>query len=212
MMYHVAQHFLGIFVVFAQLRATIIMRESHDSIYAFALGFGTQAFGNLINDTIHTTHGRDDPNFVTDTYVAILAHITFESQTLIGSSHFFQLRIVGIFQQTGQVGLDIFVAHPGTGYSIFDGMTNGITIFDNIFALGKVFQSKFMTGRDIFLQHYFLTFHVYHSTFFQFGNGNSHVVGGINFQMRNHSRIRKKRGTCVPVRARSSLDDRIISN
>ena len=75
MQHHVAEDFLCILVVVAQLGAAVVMGISHDGIHALSARFAAQAFGKLVDDSVHAAHCRNNPYLVAHTYVAVLTFV-----------------------------------------------------------------------------------------------------------------------------------------
>ena len=80
MQHHVAEDFLCILVVVAQLGAAVIMGISHDGIHALSARFAAQAFGKLVDDSVHAAHCRNNPYLVAHTYVAVLTFVPSKGQ------------------------------------------------------------------------------------------------------------------------------------
>lgn len=150
-------------MVVAQLGATIVVRIGHDGVYAFAARFGTQGFGQLVGNAVHAAHGRDDPDFIAYAHVAVLAAVALEGQVPVGNVQVCLYRMVGVFQQAGQIGLYVVFVHPVALSAGFAGMPDGVSVFDDVFTFGQILQCEFMTGRDIFVQGNFLSVYIYFS-------------------------------------------------
>ena len=84
MLYHVAQYLTGIFVVIAELRTTVIVRERNNSVDPFTVCFFTKLLGQLIDNSVYATDCRDNPYLVTYTHLAVFTTIPFESKAFIG--------------------------------------------------------------------------------------------------------------------------------
>ncbi len=59
-------------VVVAQLGTAVVMGISHDGIHALSARFAAQAFGKLVDDSVHAAHCRNNPYLVAHTLVAVL--------------------------------------------------------------------------------------------------------------------------------------------
>ena len=88
---HIAQDFLRVLMIVAQLRAAVVMGKSEDVIRA---GLLTQTLGTFLDDAVHATDGRDDPHFVTDTYLSVLAAIPHERTFLVRDIKHYILRMI----------------------------------------------------------------------------------------------------------------------
>ena len=173
-------------MVITQLRATIVVRECYDSIYAFAFCFFTQAFSQLINDTIHTTHRRDNPHLITDTHLTIRTTIAFECSLFIEDIQCRIYRAIGIVQESGKISLNIVFIHPFPTRHCLSGVSNGIAIFDDVFALREVFQGNFMSCRNICKQYNFTSVHLNARTRFLGCYSYCYIVSRIDFQDFSH--------------------------
>ena len=181
--HHVAQDFLGILVVVAQLGATIVMRVGHDGIHAATAGLFAQVFSQLVGNAVYAAHSGDDPYLVADTYITVFAAIAFEGQFPVCNVQAGVYRIVGVVQQAGQVGLDIVFVHPVTLLPGFACMSDGVSVFDDVFAFSQIFQCKFMSGGYVFVQCDVLSVHRDGFAGLQRQDGYRNVVGRIDFQV-----------------------------
>ena len=179
--HHVAQYLSGILVVVAQLRAAIVVRIGHDGIHTFTAGLGTQGFGQLAGNSVHTAYGRYNPDFVAYAGVAIPASVTFEGQLAVGDVQIGLDGGIGIFQQPGQVGSDVVLVHPVALLACLAGMPDGVAVFDDVLSTGQVFQRKLVAGRDVFVQRNALSFDVYLLACRQGKDGYGNIVCRIDF-------------------------------
>ena len=106
----------------------------------------------MSDDTVYTTHGGDNPYLVTDTYITVFAAVSFERQVFLRDIEVYADRIVGVIQQSGKVCLYLGFIDPASLFHGSHGMADGVTILDDILALGEIFQCHLMAGRHVFLQ------------------------------------------------------------
>ena len=79
MMDHIGQNGAGVLVVPAQLRAAVVVRESHNGINARMAGIlRLEALHNLLADAVHTTHCGDHPYLVADAHLTVCSFVSFE--------------------------------------------------------------------------------------------------------------------------------------
>lgn len=81
--HHIAEDFAGVFVVIAQLRTTVVVRITHDSVNACAVSLFFQLFNELVYGTVYTTYTRNNPDLVTHTHFAVFTTVTFEGQVAV---------------------------------------------------------------------------------------------------------------------------------
>ena len=169
-----------IFVVVAELRTAVVVREGHDGVHVLAVSLAPQSLGQLAHNAVDASHGRDYPYLVANPDVAVLALITLESQTLVRRRDVDQLRVVAVFEQAVEVGFDVVLVHPlafGLGLA---GMTDRITVFDHIFALGQILERKLVTGRHVRHKRHLGPVDHERLAGLQVFDGNGHIVVRIN--------------------------------
>ena len=149
MKHHIAKYLLGILVVVAQLRATVVVGIRDDGIHTLAASLLTQALGQLVGNAIDTTYSGDNPHLVAHTHIAILATIAFEGQSFVGDIQLHLHGVIGIVEQACQVGLDLILVDPLSLLHILGGMTDGVTILDDVLAFVQVGQHHLVSGRGI---------------------------------------------------------------
>ena len=181
--HHVAQYFLGVFVVIAQLRTAVVVRECHDCIHAFAVCLAAQAFCQLVDNTVYATHRGDNPYFVAYSHIAVFAAVSFKCQVLVRNVQFHFGGVVRIFQQSGKIGPDVVFVHPVALFLCGAGVSYGITVFNYIFAFRKIFQREFMSGGDILVQDDFLAVYYEFFTGRKCCDSHCNVVSRVDFQV-----------------------------
>ena len=178
MMNHITQNLLGVLVVITKLGAAVVMRESEDVIRARLLA---QTFGTFLDDTIDATYSRNDPYFVADTHLPVLAAIAHEGTFLVRDIENNVLGVILIREQSGEVGLDIVLVHPTADFLSLASMSDGETVLDNILTLSKVTDGYLMPGRDVFKYRDLLTVHVNNRTRRLRLYSYNHIIGRIDF-------------------------------
>jgi len=143
----VCQNLTGMLLVITHLGTTIGMREC-DNLFHTALN---ECIGLLCNGGCHvvdTANGGDDPDLVTNTYFAVR---TVEAH----KSHIFRLLllyrsgVVGVLQQIAQSGLYIMSMDPAALCDVLLGITDTVTVFDDLAAFGNIKNSHLMSCWDL---------------------------------------------------------------
>ena len=81
----------------------------------------------MADDTIYTTHGRDNPYLVTDPHHRLVA-ILCQRQVFLRDIEVYADRIVGIIQQTGKISLYLIFVNPVSLFHGGQGMADGVAI------------------------------------------------------------------------------------
>ena len=143
----VCQNLTGMLLIVAHLRTTVRMREC-DNLFHTAFN---ECIGLLCDGCCHvvdTANGGDDPDLVTNAYFTVgtveahEGHI-FRLLLLYGSG------IVGVLQQISQSGLNIMSMDPAALCDVLLGITDTVTIFDDLTALGNVTDCHLMSCGDL---------------------------------------------------------------
>ena len=148
---------------------------------SLASGLLTELLGQLVGNAVHAAHGRDNPNLVSHAHVAVFAAVTFEGAVFMGDAKFHVDRVVRVFQQSGQVGLDLLLVNPMSLFYGHQRVSDGVTVFDYLVAFGKIFQRDFVSGGDVFGHG---DGHAVHGDGFaglEFRYGYGHIVGRVDF-------------------------------
>ena len=131
--------------------------DKYDGIHALSARFRGAAFGKLVDDSRSAAHCRNNPYRCTPTSPFLRLYplkVRFGAPVL--RFRVVVLRstfdgVVSVFQQPGQVILTLFsfIQSPLLALS---GVADGISIFNDVFAFRKIFQRKFVSGRNILVQ------------------------------------------------------------
>ncbi len=189
MEHHVAEYLLGVFVVVAELRAAIVVGKSEDAVDTLGSGLSVDAVHYLLDDAVDASHCGDDPELVADAYLPVGTHIAAKCRFLAFESRAGSGAVVavdgyvGVVELTLEVGLDVVVVEEmALGYGVAR-VTDGKSVFDDVFALGDVAQGKFMTrGNVAYERDVARAFDADHSALGQRVDGYGHIVGGIDFE------------------------------
>ena len=181
--YHVAQDFLRIFVIVAQLGATIVVRVGDDGIHALASSLLAQTFGQLVGNAVDTTYSGDNPHFVTYSHVTILATVALECKPFVGDVEVNGYGVVGVFEQTSQIGLDLVFVNPLSLLYIFGSVSDGVAILDDVFTFVQVGQHHFVSGRCILQHGDVLSVDGDSFSGIQCLDSHGNIVGRVNFQI-----------------------------
>ena len=152
MMDQIRKNLLGIVMIFSKLRTSERMHKGVDSVHLISIQLSSFTSQGL-RGTVDAADRIDDPDLIADADIAVFTNITVEGSFLafrkirIRS----QIRLIGIFQGSGQIGLDIVRMDPGTHRNIGDRMSDRKAVFDDILTTGDILDSNLMSLGD-FLQ------------------------------------------------------------
>lgn len=141
----VAKHFACVLVVARKLRAAEVVVPCVNSVDALALGFLLEQVDELLGNTVHTANCRNDPNLIAHTYLAILAYIALESTVLVLDVQDLLYRIVGVFQSSGKVGLEVVLVDPFSLFQVFLCMTDRVAVFQDIGSFSSIVYEDFVS-------------------------------------------------------------------
>ena len=144
------------------------------------MGFLFQLFHEALCDAVYTAHRRHHPYLVTHAHVAVLTYIAFKGAILFPDGKFFVDRLVCIFECAREVGLQVVLIHPVTSFQCLTGMTDGITVFDDVFALGRVLNQDLMSSRRVLVDGDLSTVHLDNLSFLLFRQTDHNRVCRIN--------------------------------
>ena len=187
---HVAKHFLGVFVVLAELGATIVVREVEDAIDRTQVAGkgGTGLLDNLLDDAVDATDGWDDPHLVADTDLTVS---TFEAlEGILFAAWLLLLQTLeldaAVVERALQVGLDVLVVEETAALDGVTGMANRETVLDDVLALGKVLEGTFMSCRYVGDESHLVALDVERRALGQRNQGNEDIVGRIDLDKLLH--------------------------
>ena len=134
-------------LIVAHLGTTIGMREC-DNFFHTALNECISLLCDGGCHVVDTANGGNDPDLVTNTYFAIGTVEAHESHVfrlllLYGSG------VVGILQQIAQSGLYIMSMDPAALCDVLLGITDTVTVFNDLAALGNVTDRHLMSCGDL---------------------------------------------------------------
>jgi len=112
MVHHRGEQLLGVPVILAELAASVGVDEAVNAVYAVAVGRLRHALKRL-GRTVDAADGVHNPDLVADAHAAVLAHIALERGLAI-HGHGAGMRVIAVFQQAGEVGLDVVGVHPAS--------------------------------------------------------------------------------------------------
>ena len=176
----ITENLAGILVVAGKLRTTEIMVPCMDGINALTASLFLQKLNEFLSNTIHATYGWYYPHLVSYTYFAILAHIALEGTGFLGNVQLLIYWMIGIFQRTGKVGLEIVLIHPFTLLQILLGMTDRLAILDDVLSLGSIIDEYLMTSWSILQESDVLAIHFDNLALLHRTQTNHYRVGRVN--------------------------------
>ena len=182
--HHVAQYLLRVLVVIAQLRAAVVVGEGHDGVHALSARLLLQQRGQLIGYAVHAAYGGDYPYLVAYAHLAIGAAVTLEGQLPLGNVECYGVWLVGVVEQSREVGAHMVLVYPVALLHSLDGMSYGVAILDDVLTLGKVLQRHLMSCWDILV--YVDGDAIYSDLLacLERFYGHGHIVGRIDLEIR----------------------------
>ena len=168
-------------MVFRELRATVVVMPGIDIVDTFQLGLLAQFLSQFLSNAVDTAYRGNNPYLITHTHITILTLIALEGAVLFLDGQFFANGVVGIFERTGKIGLQIILVDPVTGFQILTCMTDGIAVFDDVFSLFDIFDKNLVTGWCVLINNNLLAVCFDDFSFFLWLQADYHTVCRINF-------------------------------
>ena len=149
MMHHVGKDLSGVFMVTAQLRASVVMRKCNDLLHSrIGIQFLFELLHDVLSHSVHATYSRDDPEFIADSGTAVCPAVTFEGRLHRSGRRFCQVRKVCILQKSFKIGLEIGMVHQTALRDGIKKMSYREAVLYDILPLGKILQGHLMAGRN----------------------------------------------------------------
>ena len=139
-----------VFLVAAHLRASVRMCECMDAVDR-TLDQGLCLTLNGLNDVVYAADGRDNPDFIPDTDIAVLADESLERAALC-CGLFEGFRCIGILQNIAEVGPDVFNMNMGTGLDFLCGVADDGSVLDDVRVFRKICKCELVSLFDVFNQ------------------------------------------------------------
>src|SRR5574344_435366 len=149
---YIGQRFLGVYMVVAKLRTTIVVLENFYTVDICRIILRLKPIGNLLSLTIYTSNGWNNPQFVADSGIAIGTFVPFECQLPLTVAQLIQFLVKGINQLTRQIGFQVVCMNMHPLFNQFNGMTYWCSIFNYIGIFIDLSQRNFMPNRDFLFQ------------------------------------------------------------
>ena len=185
----------GVGMVVAQLRTAIVVGIDPHVVEVRAVALGLDPLGDGLGLAVDAPDRRHDPQLVADAHRVVLAEVTHDLDVALRIVDVVDLGRIGILQVVAEVGFEVVGMDPGTGDHGLGGVADGITVLDDILALGDVAQSELVTAGDGLAQGDAHAVDVERFAGLQIvGEGHGDVVRGIDFQKPFHGSILEKRG------------------
>ena len=176
----VTQHLASVLVVARELGTTEVVMPSMDGVDALAMSLVLEQFHQLLCHAIHAAHGRNYPNFVSHTYLAVLANIALEGAVLLLDVQLLIHRVVSIFQSTGKVGLEVVLVDPLTLFQVLLGMTDRVAVLDDVLAFRCIVDEHLMASRSVLQEGDVLAIHLDYIALLHGAQANHYRVGRVN--------------------------------
>ena len=120
-----------------------------DGVDAFAACFFLEEFYQLLSHAVNAAHGRNYPYFVSYAYFAILANVALEGAVFLSDVQLLVNRVVGIFERTGKISLEVVLVYPFARLETGLCMTDRVAILQNICTLGSIVDEHLVSCRSI---------------------------------------------------------------
>ena len=186
---------LCIGVVVTQLRTTVIMGIDPHVVEVRTIALGLDALGDGLRLPVDAPDRGDDPQLVADAHRTVLAEVTHDLGVALGITDLVDLGRIGVLQVVAEVGFEVVGMNPRTGRNRLGSVADGITVLDDVLALGDVAQGELMTAGDGLAQGDLHAVDVERLAGPKVvGEGHGDVVRGVDFQKPFHGSILEKRG------------------
>ena len=153
------------------------------SVDVLLAGFLAQLVGQSFGNTIYASHGRHNPYLVAHSHVTVLSYISLEGSVLLGDIQLVVHRFVGISQRAFEIRLQVVLVHPVTRLQVGDGMSDRITIFNNVLTGRSVVDEHLVSSRSVLVKSDGFSIHFNYVTFFHCFKANHHRVSPVDFQI-----------------------------
>ena len=170
----VTQNLSCVLMIPAQLRATVVMMPCIHSVDVLLSSFLAQLVSESLCNTIYASHCRHNPYLVAHTYITVFPYVSLKGAVFLGDVQFVVHWFVGIRQCTLEVGLEIILIYPVTSLQVGDGMTDGISIFNNVRSSGSIVDEHLVSRRCVLVESDSFAIHFHCFTFFHCFKANYH--------------------------------------
>ena len=93
-------------MVSAELRASIVVRESDHLLDArICCHLSLELLLDVLHDSVHTSHCRDDPELIADAGTAVRTAIALERCLGLSRSYLRKIRLICILKKSIEIGL-----------------------------------------------------------------------------------------------------------
>ena len=120
-----------------------------DGVNTFATCFFLEEFYQFLSHAVYAAHGRNYPYFVSYAYFAILANVALEGAVFLGDVQLLVYRVVGIFECTCKIGLEVVLVYPFARLEIGLCVTDRVAILQDVCTLGCIVDEHLVSCRSI---------------------------------------------------------------
>ena len=120
-----------------------------DGVNTFATCFFLEEFYQFLSHAVHAAHGRNYPYFVSYAYFAILANVALEGAFFLSDVQLLVYRVVGIFERTGKIGLEVVLVNPFARLETGLCVTDRVAILQDVCTLGCIVDEHLVSCRSI---------------------------------------------------------------
>ena len=126
------------------------MMPGIDGIDGGRLDLGAKLTGQSLGNAVYTAYGRYNPYLVAHTYITVLTYVSLEGSVSFLDFKLLVYRTVCVFKRSREIGLQIVLVDPFSGFHILAGMSDGVAVFDDILTLHDIAQQHLVACRYIF--------------------------------------------------------------
>ena len=120
-----------------------------DGVNTFATCFFLKEFYKFLSHAVHAAHGRNYPYFVSYAYFAILANVALEGAVFLSDVQLLLYRVVGIFECTCKIGLEVVLVNPFARLEAGLCVTDRVAILQDVCTLGCIVDEHLVSCRSI---------------------------------------------------------------
>ena len=156
-----------------------------DAVNILAASLFAQLLCHTLGNAVDAPNGGHNPYLVAYADIAVLAYVTLKSPLLVLDVVDVALgvhRLIGILQRSAEVRLEVVLVHPVAGLHVLTGVSDGVTILDNVLTLLDILDEYFVACGSVLVQDYLLAIDVNHFAFLLRLQADDNRVGGVNFK------------------------------
>src|SRR5574344_233035 len=136
MQYDITENLTRVLVVSAQLGTAIVMMPGINIVNAVVANLSAHLLCQFLSNAVDTSYRRDDPEFITCAYLSVLTQASLKCTVYMRNIFCLIVNmIILIGDNPFKVCLEIVFVNPCPCTHILLGMTDGITVLDDVCSL-----------------------------------------------------------------------------